>query len=98
MKMQEAQDIISGKADRSGFVVTFEIRGGGMLTSDHFPDVREGEPGIPTETEAWALARDFAARRTTARDIVNVYVVFARDFTPVGGYREQMFNVYPPVK
>lgn len=66
-----------------------------MLASDHFPDVREGERGIPTEEEAWALARDFAKRRTPSRDIVNVYVVSARDFTPVAHHQEKMLNVYP---
>lgn len=84
MKLQEAQDIISGRADRSGYVVSFEIRGNGLLASDHFPDVHAGEPGIASRDEARKLAEAFAKRRSAKRDIVNVHLCHADDFTPVG--------------
>ena len=94
MKMSEAEDIISGKAARSGYCVSFEVREGGMLRSDHFPDVREGEPGIATIQEAWTLASRFANAKHK-REVVNVYVINATDFTPVADYQHRMLKRYP---
>jgi hypothetical protein len=94
MKFSEAKDIIAEKGVRTGFIVTFEVRRNSMLHSDHFPDVREGEPGIKTETEAWDLARAFAKAKHD-HEVVNVYVCSARDFTPVAGYSGFLLNRYP---
>ena len=94
MKMSEAEDIISGKATRSGYCVAFEVRERGMLRSDDFPDVREGEPAIATVDEAWKLAEQFA-RAKHRNEVVNVYVIDAHDFTPVAGYADRMLNEYP---
>lgn len=91
MKMKDAEDIISGKADRSGFIVSFEVRERGMLRGDFFPDVHGGEPGFATVDIAWDNAEQFARRRTSTRDIVNVRVCRASDFTPVGN---QTLNEY----
>ena len=95
MKMNDAQNIIKGKDIRAGYCVTFEVRKGGMLHSDHFPDVRGGEVGIVTRDEAWALAAEFAHAKHKD-EVVNVYVVNAYDFTPVPGYSERMLKRYPP--
>jgi hypothetical protein len=92
MKMREAEDIISGKADRTGYIVSFEVRERSLLRSDHFPDVRAGEPGIQTPEAAWKLAEAFAAKRTANRDIVNIRLCYAADFTPVG---PELLNKYP---
>jgi len=95
MKVSEATAIIGGKERREGYCVTFEVRDRGMLVGDHFPDVRAGEPGIASEEEAWGLAAAFAHVKQK-RDVVNVYVIRASDFTPVPSYRTRMLNVHPP--
>jgi len=92
MKLSEAMDIIEG-GRRIGCCVMFEVRKRGMLVSDHFPDVLAGESGIQTEETAWSLAAQFAHAR---RDVVNVYVARADDFSPVPSYRSRMLSVHPP--
>lgn len=82
MKLQEALDIINKKRE-NGFMVSFEVRKGHGLTSDHFPDKHAGEPLIPTEEEAWNLAKRFA--KTTESNIENIYVIDS-NFRPVKGY------------
>lgn len=91
MQLNEAMDIISGKKNRKGYCVSFEVRSPGILSSDHFPDVLAGEPGIESEEEAWRLAKRFAEAK---QRVVNVYVIYAKDFTPVVGYRSRMLNKY----
>jgi len=93
MRMSEAREILAGKDTREGYCVTFEVRERGMLASDHFPDVHAGEPGIPTEEQAWAMAASFAHAKQK-REVVNVYVIRASDFTPVPAYRARMLNVH----
>lgn len=67
MKMSDAQKIID-KPPRSGCVVKFTYWKKGYYTdtavdnnsgwaTDYFPEVMKGEPGIPTEVEAWRMAR-----------------------------------------
>lgn len=90
MKMQEALDIIENAPKPAGFMVHFEWAGDGFLRSDHFPDVRAGEPPIATEDEAWQIAAQFAAKKR--KRCVNVYVIRREDFTPVHGYRERMIE------
>jgi hypothetical protein len=94
MKMSEAEDIISGKNLRSGYVVCFEVRAHGVLKSDHFPDVRAGEVGIATEDLAWELAGKFARAQHTD-PVVNVFVRRAADFSPVTDYQSRKLNRYP---
>ena len=91
MKMSDAQEIIS-KHYIQGFRVSFEVREGGVLRADHFPE--SGEPLIPTESEAWALALDFA-KAGRNKNIVNVYVT-DNTHVPVKQYKELMFNMYSP--
>lgn len=81
MKMQEALDVIEGR--QRGFCVAFETVDGNLLRSDHFPDIRAMDTSIETESEAWQLAERFAKR--TFGKCVNIRVVSAYDFRPVGG-------------
>jgi hypothetical protein len=90
MKMSEALACINA---REGYCVTFEIRKDSCLHSDHFPDVREREPGIESIEAAWDLAAKFAYARR--KDVVNVYVVHANDFTPVEGWDTRTLNRHP---
>jgi len=79
--MQEALNIIETK--ESGFMVHFEKREGGMLSSDYFPDKHAGEELISTLNEAWELAERFA--KATNDTYVNIYVI-DHDFYPVEAY------------
>jgi 1,2-phenylacetyl-CoA epoxidase PaaB subunit len=90
MKMAEALACINA---REGYCVTFEIRKDSCLHSDHFPDVRAGEPGIETIEAAWDLAAKFAYARR--KDVVNVFVVHASDFTPIEGSLTRALNLHP---
>jgi len=83
MLMHEAMRVINDDPKPMGYMVSFERKEGRFLASDHFPDKHRGEPLIPTEEEAWALAQKFAAK--TVGRCVNVYVM-AHDFVPVPGY------------
>lgn len=89
MKIEEAMAIIQGKAAPQGFMVEFEHAGDGFLRGDHFPDKHTGEPLIPTEDEAWELARKFAQK--TKGKCVNIYVVKS-DFSPVLDYEQKMIE------
>lgn len=86
MLMREAMRVINDEPKPMGYMVSFERKEGRFLASDHFPDKHRGEPLIPTEEEAWVLARKFAAK--TVGRCVNVYVV-AHDFVPVPDYEAQ---------
>ena len=81
MKFQEALDIINKR--EKGYMVSFEVREGGLLRSDHFPDKEADELLIPTEEEAWRLAERFA--KATGDDIVNIYII-DNTFSPVADY------------
>lgn len=88
MQLQEAKDFIKHE---SGFRVTFEVREGGILRSDHFPE--DDEPPFTTEDEAWEYAEKFA-KAGRDKGIVNVYVIYADDWTPVKGYKEKELNYH----
>ena len=85
MKMQEAMDIIEQKGN--GFMVSFDKLEGAFLSGGHFPDKHDGEQMIPSESEAWELARKFA---TAAEPLgyFNIYVV-DHNFHPVAGYEQK---------
>lgn len=89
MLMQTALDIISEKSYPSpkGYYVSFERVEGKFLITDYFPDRYRGESLIPTEEEAWKLAKSFAMATTGC--CVNINVVRA-DFTPVSGYKDKL--------
>jgi len=89
MKMRDALKIIKGTQSPTGFMICFERAGDGFLKSDHFPDKHLGEPLIPTEEEAWKLARQFAEK--TKGKCVNIYVVNS-DFSPVIDYEEKQIK------
>jgi hypothetical protein len=97
MKYAEAMSIIRAHernirppkgSPRTGFMVLFDQleRNGHIIASKHFPDKHAGEKLIPTEEQAWNLARRFAC--ATDETIGNIYVVDAH-FYPVGGYSEK---------
>ncbi len=88
MKFEDARQLIRSNL---GFRVEFEKLGGGILASDHFPD--DDEEPIGTEEEAWGYARRFA-KACKNKGIVNVYVIYADDYTPVEGYKEKELNIY----
>lgn len=90
MKMEDALKIICEREEPQGFMVVFERRNRGILTSDLFPDKHAKEPLIRTEKEAWELARKFAENKTC----VNIYVV-KEDFRPVKGYEKKILKKYP---
>lgn len=91
MKIIEARDLMRRQG---GYRVHFEKRGGGLLSSDFFPD--RDEPGIVDRLDAWKLAEQWAV---VDPDVyVNIYVIYAHDFTPVDGYSELRLNTYPKVR
>lgn len=67
-----------------GFRVHFEHAGDGLLRSDYFPD--KEEKLIPTEIEAWIIARKFAEH--TKSRCVNIYVC-DESFSPVKDYKDK---------
>ena len=87
MKMSEALEIIDGKP--KGFMVHFEVTSGSIAGSNHFPDLHAGEPLIPTEHEAWDLARRFA--NATGPEYNCIYVIDHR-FVPVKDYRRRAYK------
>ncbi len=93
MKMQHALAMIEDAESPEGFAVSFEVREGGVLRSDSFPDTQNGETPIPDEAEAWDLATRFNRAANTVT--VNIYVINAKDRTPVPGYDSKMLNKYP---
>lgn len=87
MKMQDALDIIYERP--KGYMVSFERCGDGFLKSDHFPDKHAGEDLIPTETEAWIIAKKFAAKMRGR--VCNLYVVDS-NFSPVTNYIDKQIS------
>ena len=86
MKMAEAMAIIDSDDHKPGFMVSFERAGDGFLRGDYFPDKHAGEPLIPTEEEAWEIARKFASK--TYGRCVHIYVVDST-FSPVKDYKDK---------
>lgn len=93
MKLDAAMKIMNPayKNENTGFMVSFEIREGGVLRSDYFPDKHSGEQLIETEEEAWELARKFAS--STNKTYVNIYVI-DHTFSPVRGYENKKIKSY----
>lgn len=96
MKLEKALEIIGEKGkdymtSEKGYMVSFEVRGGGVLRSDHFPDKHAGEPLISTESEAWELSEKFA--KSTGDNYLNIYVI-GDNFCPVKGYSNKKFKSY----
>ena len=97
MKLTEAKRII--KAARAsgrittpkaeGFRVHFEIRGGGVLAANYFPD--KGEKLLKDKEQAWKLAREFAS--ATDENHGNVYVV-DHQFRPVADYKARKLKAF----
>lgn len=73
MKMQEALKIMAIGIRPKGYMVTFEHKNGGILSSDCFPDKRSGEQLIASKEEAWILAYAFAQK--TVGKCINIYVI-----------------------
>ena len=92
MKITEALYIIGESKKPKGYRVHFEVRSGGVLTSDYFPN--EDEPLIDTEEKAWQLAMEFATA-TDPYKYVNIYVT-THDHRPVAGYEKREIRRYPP--
>jgi len=80
--------IINGK---KGYMVSFEVKEGGVLRSDYFPDKHAGETLIASEETAWILAEQFA--EASDDNHVNIYVI-DETFSPVRGYSERKMKVY----
>jgi len=89
MKLQEALNIIETK--ENGYMIHFEKREGGILSSDYFPDKHDGEELISTLDEAWELAEKFA--KGTDEFYVNIYVV-DHNFYPVEAYERSILKRY----
>ncbi len=87
MKYKEALKIIDKLS--KGYMVSFDVVGGGVLKSDYFPDKHAGEELIKTKQEAWDLAGKFA--KATTNEIVNVYVV-NENFIPVDNNRLKKYK------
>ena len=51
---------------------------------------KEMNPPFATEDEAWTFARKLSG----ATNIVNIYVIYASDWTPVEGYNEKLLKKY----
>jgi len=82
MKLSEAQDIIN---DAHGYLVHFEHYGDGVLRSDHFPDVRNGEAPFVTSDEAIEMGEKFA--KAMFGKACNFYLIRGDNFAPVGLWR-----------
>lgn len=97
--MSEAKAIINGTnlpKDKGEYIVSFEVREGGVLRGDHFPDIREGEKSIKGLENAWTMARNFASAMYN-KNVVNVYVCYGSGpnrFVPVPGYDSRKLNRY----
>jgi hypothetical protein len=89
--MKEDVKMTDGNKEPKGFMVDFEHRTNGILTSGNFPDKHAGEPLIETEEKAWELARKFA--EILPQNYVNIYVI-KEDFSPVEGYEEKKIRKY----
>ena len=91
MKLKEAQEMIENH--EKGFMVHFEVRKGGVLHAQYFPEKGE-EPIFNNIDKAWEMAERFA-KAGVNHNIVNVYVI-DQNYSPVALYEEKKLNVYPP--
>ncbi len=88
MKLEDAMRIIDSTPSKpKGFMIHCELKDGGLLITDYFPDKHKDEELIKTEVEAWDLAAKFAAK--TYGKYVNIYVV-DNNWQPVPGYEEKI--------
>ncbi len=78
------------EAETTSFRVRFELREDGLLKSDMVPD--RTEPALNL-TACQQLATRMARMDPRGERYVNIYLIRAHDFTPVG---TQQWNVYPP--
>ena len=88
MRLADAEKLIAEENQPKTYRVTFERRERGLLVSDHFPE--RDEKGYESEHEAWGAALRFS--RVDPLKYVNIYVINAKDWRPVGGYRDKMLN------
>lgn len=84
MRMAEALKIAAIGLRPKGYRVSYSHVNGFIVECGYFPD--RDEPLIPSEDEAWELARAFA--RATFEKYVNIYVVDDR-YAPVPGYADK---------
>ena len=84
MKFKEALSII--EKSEKGYMVSFEKREDGILTSDYFPDKHANEDLITDIDVAWSFAERFA--KATNDNYVNIYVI-DQDFNPVANYDKE---------
>jgi len=83
MRLFDAEKAIS-KAQVKGYCVSFEHISGGMLMSDHYPDVRQGEEPFFDKAKAIESGEKFA--EATKGKTCNFYLIDYRRFTPVEGW------------
>jgi len=72
MKMEEVERLIL-EHNNSGFMVSFDWYGDGLLRRDWFPDKNAGEKLIETKEEANELAEKFAL--AMKGKVCNLYVM-----------------------
>lgn len=89
MKFQQALEEINTYKNPI-YLVHFEWIRGGVLESDYFPDVRNGEVGFSDEETAWNWAIQFA--KATKGRTCNLYVIMYPGFSPVVGYNERLIK------
>lgn len=82
MKISEVEKAIDADF---GYLVHFEHYGDGMLRSDYFPDVRDGEEPFKTKVDAEKVGTDYA--KATKGRTCNFYLVRSDSFSPVGGWK-----------
>jgi len=86
MKLSDALEWIRKHNENVGMVrVSFEWRRDGVLESDFFP--ARNEPPLSPD-EATIHMHEFA--RAMKGKVVNVYLVDAKDFTPLGDYNTRV--------
>lgn len=73
-----------------GYRVSFERLHGRLVSGDYFP--ARNETPFSTEREAWTWAAIFAAH--AAKEIIDIYVIYADGFGPVPGYKERAFRYH----
>lgn len=96
MKMSVAQEMINKPI--VGYMVHFEVRDGGVLRGDYFPEYRKDDPDseelIPDVESAWDMAQEFARGTVNTRpEIINIYVI-DHNYRPVANYNSKTFRRY----
>lgn len=92
MKALERADELSRAATVEGYRVSYERKDGAFLIGEMWP-VREQPPLYCSEAEAWDYAQRLAA--PNVGHYVNLYVIHAKDFTPVEGYQDKFIRNRP---